>query len=773
MYICLSLTNFCYKSNSFYNFKIKFNCLDDSGCFDSLGYVKMKLRTKILLYFILPVFLLNLGANIFTLSRELNLIKTQAENALYLKTKLIADEFSASNAQGVTIATTAAKSVSNMGFGKRVDNVSLIRDLLTVHNSFIGASVSYEPNADAQDALSLKSLQNIKNGRPPSEDGAVDSYNFAINKTSTDINTWIEKSTGGRFVTYWARKNGQLLLEPLVGMDTSMYAAGLKKKIESGSKEDYIITEPYLYGKELMIEYSAPIMFGGIYSGQIAFDRSLGHTSERLSRYKAYEGAEFFLISQYGKVVSSTLDADVMTMSVDDLYIDDKGNFVKDFLKMKDGQLVRDKVLSLNTDFTRYHSVYKDLIRTILEDTDDSSILRKYQDPHTKTTYCIAYAKINPGGWVIIQLIPENRIYAPIYASLIDETSMLIVFALGLILVIFILERYSKKIFKVTAAAEQISHGDLRTPLDESYITNDEVGMLIGAINSMANSLRSLIVRVRHSSLQLITTSSGMENASLNYESKVHDFGNSTSQIVSAVKSISATSVELYRMLSHLSTVASNSSDTADSGRKHLASMESTMNSLSLNTQVIARSLSLISQKANNINSVITAISKVADETNLLSLNAAIEAEKAGVYGAGFAVVAREIGRLAEQTATATSDIEAIVRDMQGSVNYGVEEMKKFSEEVRVGVVEVGRIILGMDSIITQMQEISPQLDSVTEGMQSQNEGASQIISAMVNLNESAKQTESLLYEFGVAREHLHTAILDLRDEISKFQVGK
>ena len=96
--------------------------------------------------------------------------------------------------------------------------------------------------------------------------------------------------------------------------------------------------------------------------------------------------------------------------------------------------------------------------------------------------------------------------------------------------------------------------------------------------------------------------------------------------------------------------------------------------------------LAVLNEKAGNINQVVTTITKVADQTNLLSLNAAIEAEKAGEYGRGFAVVATEIRRLADQTAVATYDIEQMVKEIQSAVSAGVMGMDKFSEEVRRGM---------------------------------------------------------------------------------------
>src|SRR3974390_3437909 len=111
--------------------------------------------------------------------------------------------------------------------------------------------------------------------------------------------------------------------------------------------------------------------------------------------------------------------------------------------------------------------------------------------------------------------------------------------------------------------------------------------------------------------------------------------------------------------------------------------MDRTMRQLAESTGSIGSKLSVISENANGITLMVTTITKVADQTNLLSINAAIEAEKAGEAGRGFLVVAREIRRLADQTAVATLDIEQMVRHMQSAVSSGVMEMDRFSEPVR------------------------------------------------------------------------------------------
>ena len=734
----------------------------------------MKLRSKIILYFVLPIFLLNLVCSVYNLGNSLVRIRKMSEENFCMETALIAAELSRQNTQGVAIASTAAIAASDIGLGDRPQDVAYIKNLLARFPDYVGASMGYEPNLDGRDALALKALNNIKEGKNPSDGGAFDSYDFSQNKTSVDINTWIEKSMGGRFLVYWGKKGNQWLLEPLVDMETSMYYAGLKKMVESGGKDGYIITEPYVYKDGgLMIEYSAPIMVDGKFGGQVALDRSLGYLHEKLLSLKTYADSEFFLVSKSDRVIVSTLDQAVSTMDISDLYQDDKGNFETDFLKLKNGQLVRDNAVASNIDFSKYSSRYRDILRMELGDeTLSSDKMRIFKDGKDGSRFCVAHSAVYPSGWTLVQIVPESKIYAPIIDAIINEAVSQAVFFFAMLFIAVLLRKFTKSIEYATSAAEKVAQGDLRGNLDGYKAGRDEVGRLMQSLTKMTVNLRSLINRVKLSSVQLTSSASGMESASADCEGRVHSFGASTAQIAAAIREITATSAELYRTLSQLAKVASSSSDTADSGRKQLSNMEKTMNLLSSNTQTVARGLSLISQKADNIGSVITTISKVADETNLLSLNAAIEAEKAGSYGVGFAVVAKEIGRLADQTAMATDDIEVLVKDMQSAVKAGVLEMNKFSDEVRHGVAEVGRIILGMDSIITQMQEIAPQLEKITEGMQSQNLGANQISQAITNLNDSARQTGELLGEFASARKQLHDAIMNMREEISKFKLG-
>ena len=200
--------------------------------------------------------------------------------------------------------------------------------------------------------------------------------------------------------------------------------------------------------------------------------------------------------------------------------------------------------------------------------------------------------------------------------------------------------------------------------------------------------------------------------------------------------------------------------------------MATEMKQLVESTASVSAKLGMIREKADSINAVVTTITKVADQTNLLSINAAIEAEKAGEYGRGFLVVAREIRRLADQTAVATLDIETMVRQMQDAVSAGVMQMDKFADEVRSGVGQVTQINQMTWEIITEVQGLSGRFQLVNEGMKNQAVGAQQINDAMGQIAEAARR--SCPVGPGVRegdRPPLRASVEGLNQEIAQFKM--
>ena len=210
----------------------------------------------------------------------------------------------------------------------------------------------------------------------------------------------------------------------------------------------------------------------------------------------------------------------------------------------------------------------------------------------------------------------------------------------------------------------------------------------------------------------------------------------------------------------------------AESGHSELSKMEGSMRDLVTATGSISSRLGVISDRASKISTVVTTINKISDQTALLSLNAAIEAEKAGELGKGFSVVAREISRLADQTAVATQDIDSVVNEMQSAVSSGVMEMDKFSEEVRRRVGQVNSIAEALGRMIAKVQTLGSDFEVVKQGMNAQTQAAEQINEAMKQLAETAELTKNLLSEFQKVTGQLNGAVQGLQGEVARFRTA-
>lgn len=335
--------------------------------------------------------------------------------------------------------------------------------------------------------------------------------------------------------------------------------------------------------------------------------------------------------------------------------------------------------------------------------------------------------------------------------------------AAGMVLSLFAARAIANPIRLAADAAEKVAAGDLTAQV--SSRRSDELGRLLTSIATMVQNLAALIRQVKGSGDQLASTASQITAAAEQQEQISNSFGMAGSQIASSVSQISATSAELLGTMTDVAAAVDATAAVADRGRDDLRQMEETMQLLAAATESVSAKLALIAERTSNIGSVVTTITKVADQTNLLSLNAAIEAEKAGEYGLGFAVVSREIRRLADQTAVATLDIERIVDEMRSSVAGGVMEMERFDHQVQQGVSKATRLSGQLGAIIEGVEVLKPRFESVYEGMQAQVAGATQISAAVAQLRDVNLMSRT-------SSDTLQSASIQLRDAVDSLETG-
>lgn len=336
-----------------------------------------------------------------------------------------------------------------------------------------------------------------------------------------------------------------------------------------------------------------------------------------------------------------------------------------------------------------------------------------------------------------------------------------------------------RPIERMAVVAEHLATGDLQqgrqeleglAKLQAHRLFKDETHQLADAFERMVQALFELIRQVQKSGIQVTTSSTEIAASARQLEATVTEQAASIHEVSATSRQISATSQELATNMEQVAVMANDATRLASESQQGLRQMEGSMRTLMEATGGISTKLGTISEKTGSIEGIITTIAKIADQTNLLSLNAAIEAEKAGEYGVGFSVVAREIRRLADQTAVATLGIERMVKESHAAVSAGVMEMDQFIERVRQGIREVEGIGKSVETIIGHVQELAPRFSQALQGAQSQSAGAEQISLAMQQLNEAAMSTRNSLQEFSEVTRQLSDAVQGLRQGVAKFK---
>lgn len=375
-------------------------------------------------------------------------------------------------------------------------------------------------------------------------------------------------------------------------------------------------------------------------------------------------------------------------------------------------------------------------------------------------------------SWYIVFGRGYGEIMSGILAFLKKTFVSVLLIAIATTLLFYFVTRYliTKPMEKVTGAVRGVTNGDLRVKIDIGDSRN-EMGYLSRSINNMTEAIRVQTMRIREAADSVNSVAASIVVASGQQEDAMKGLEGNVAQVGASSRQISATSQDLAVTMDGVKNAALEASKLASAGQASLSELQDSMKTLSTGTEVISEKLDLINKKAKSIDGIIETITKISDQTNLLSLNAAIEAEKAGEYGRGFSVVAREIGRLANETAISTLDISDIINEMHASVADGVKEMDRFREGVNHGVKSSDDATMQLSQVISRVAYLGPEFDKVNDGMHFQSLGSKQISEAMSDLNASAAKMSSSLSQFKAVTDQLYDAANKLIETVSTAEV--
>jgi methyl-accepting chemotaxis protein len=684
-------------------------------------------RTTLLRQFImlgvLPSVLVLMSVITINGFRAMRTLEGTARRNAVAEAMAFAKEMDGWNRATVSMVDTMAEAAQHSLFGHRVQSLRFLEGILDSNPDLEAAYFTYEPDADGADA---ESLQAMKRGELPPE--------------SLDDR--------GRFIPYPYQNRttgGRIRLKRIVDDDDNDYYQLPKRNFLERGIREAVLTEPYEYQGVMMTECAMPLVINGKFVGIAGIDRSLDVLAERLAALTQRSGLNAMILSANARVVVASVGDEAAPPDLDQVF----------------GQ-IRAKAIGQ----TPWATALAPLL-----DAKETSATAFLTNPVTGQTTLHAMARVPTGGWEVVVEVPESMLDTQVWRQVALN---LAVGVLGAVVVVALLVRMAIKLsgrIRVAAsAARDVADGDL-TQTYPSSGANDEASDLIESMGDMTCRLNDLVSRVRGVALSITGTATQMAAASRQQEDVAQGFGASSAEIAAAVRQISTTGSELLRKMEDLAASAGESARLAGEGREGLQAMGHTMHELASATGGVAQRLAAINDKASSINAIVDTITKVADQTNLLSVNAAIEAEKAGESGRGFLVVAREIRRLADQTAAATLDIESTVRQMQGAVSGGVMEMDRFSEQVRRGVEHVGGVGQRLSAVIDRVGRAEAQFAEVTEGMQSQVEGAQQIRLSMDALAQTASRAREATSEFAQAASTLQESLAQLRAAVGLFRL--
>lgn len=318
-------------------------------------------------------------------------------------------------------------------------------------------------------------------------------------------------------------------------------------------------------------------------------------------------------------------------------------------------------------------------------------------------------------------------------------------------------------------AIEAVANGDLQQ--NAQLVSHDEFGALVMRFNRMVGQLRGIVEQVHSAGIQISSSVAQLSASAKEQDAIISTQVASTEHVVDAVMQIAELAAGLVHTVQDVAGKSQETARFAASGQEDLMQMAGVMAEMEEASKAISLRLEGIQEKTENITSVVTTIAKVADQTNLLSLNAAIEAEKAGEHGRGFTIVAREIRRLADQTASATLDIAQVVGEMQAAVSDGVRGIHDFLAEVRHNAETMERISGELRKIIHQAQGLAPSFELVNGAMEQQADNAAKINDIVLHLSEEMQQTRDSLHETFSAIGQLNGAVQQLTTHVARFKL--
>ena len=345
-----------------------------------------------------------------------------------------------------------------------------------------------------------------------------------------------------------------------------------------------------------------------------------------------------------------------------------------------------------------------------------------------------------------------------------------IAFILGLSAAIFLINNLVTRINRVAGAMSRFADGDLSTPL--TIFATDEIGELGKNINRMLASISAMIHSIKETAHQVGSSSGTLQTTADQIATGAEEAAAQAGTVATASEEMAATSSEIAHNCSMAAESSKRASDLATEGFSVVQETVSGMNRISDRVKESATTVESLGARSDQIGEIVGTIEDIADQTNLLALNAAIEAARAGEQGRGFAVVADEVRALAERTTKATKEIGQMIRAIQTETRGAVVSMEEGVKEVERGTKDAAKSGVALENILNQINDVTTQINQIATAAEEQTATTTEITNYIQQITEVVQGSASSSHESATAANQLSANAVELERLVDQFKLA-
>ncbi|MFZ6006674.1 MAG: methyl-accepting chemotaxis protein [Nitrospirota bacterium] len=443
------------------------------------------------------------------------------------------------------------------------------------------------------------------------------------------------------------------------------------------------------------------------------------------------------------------------TMMLNGTIKESKGTFLEQMAHIGDIRVIRSENLDKDHGKGKAEEYPKDAVEKEVLDKGTEKVflegeyLRSISPYIAKSNYmgknCLSCHNVKEGtvlGAISIK-IPLTRSFATI------KSSRNLYFGLGLMgilsvtgAIFFLVTIALRPLTHLIEKVRQLSEGDLRATID--YHSKDEIGILAHDMNRMIQSFNSMINGILASANRVVSTvdvlgamTERTTDGAKNQSSQAH-------QIATAAEEMSQTITDIAKNASVASDTSSEAMEIAESGKQITDTTVETINEVNTSTAELSRMVGRLNSRVVEIGGIVTVIKDIADQTNLLALNAAIEAARAGEQGRGFAVVADEVRKLAERTIKATTEISEKIGAVQAESEQTAKSMSSSTKGITKAVGHVKNLKNVLDTIVESVQKVRDQITQIATAVDEQSAASEEVAGNIEKTSAIAKDMEKM-----------------------------